>query len=350
MKSAFPAWPRRSAACALVLLVVVALPQPSAAVQIYSRISTVFDPALDLTPAQQNDLTSAVAAHMASRIAIAENWKCVLPPSVKPPDTKQEAVFSQTDNQLFELITMGVKVTASGVSATIWRKTNVGRETSLASYGLPLNLSSLGHGADLEGKLADLLALAVDAAMSQAHPCGRWTGKIEYRAERTDEFHNDLSDSSHHRLLDITIKLTNQRVATATTHLEERGTSEGRIRAFMDGAVTIVRNSWQTYTTNGDGVTRATVGVSTVPQTKTYTVSVSFLPITAHKHVEGGARGEPPSSPSDVDFAVPWDGSTNIGGSLDDPKHLHGRISLIGRKTETMTETQTEEWDLQWEQ
>jgi len=335
---------------AWVVLIGLALTPRLSAVNIYSRVSVTLDSSLDLTPAQRDDLASAVAAHMASRIAVTEGWKCVQPPSVKPPDSKEEAIFAQADNQLFEIVTLQVNVTRSEIHAGIWRKTAPGRETSLASYSLPVDVPGLGQRDALEGKLADLLSLAVDAAMSQAHPCGRWTGQVEYRARRTGEAHTDMSDASSHRSLDITIKLTNQGNATAHAHLEERGTSEGRIRAFVDGATTIVRNSWQTWSSDGDGVTRATVRVMTVPENKTYTIWVSIQPITARKHVEGGARNSPPSHPSDVEFAVTWPGTGYLQGKLDDPVHLHGKITLIDRKTDTTTETEVEEWDLQWEQ
>lgn len=335
---------------ALILLAGLALAQPAAAVNIYSRINVTFDPSLNLTLAQQSDLTSSVAAHMASRIAVTEDWRCVKPPSVTPPDIKQEAIPSQPGNQLYEVIKLDVKVLGGSISTMLSRQTDVGRYTTLASNGLPLDISGLGRGDALEHKIADLLALAVDSTMLQAHPCGRWTGKIEFREERTDESHSEMWDTSNHRLLDITITLDNQGVATAHTHLEQKETSEGRRFVRANGVTSLVRDSWQTTTVNGDGDTKANVGVSVIPQTKTYSISASFQPITAHKHTEGCSRNPPvPCRPSDLDFAVTWDGSGSLGGTLDDPKHLHGKIPLIDRKSDTTTETQTEEWDLKWE-
>lgn len=356
----------KTAAAVLFLLAALALPRPAAAVQIFSRVRVSFDSSVGLTPAQQNDLTSSIGAHMASRIAVTEDWNCVKPPSVTPPASKNEGIPAQiatpppgmklgsipspTDNQLYEIIELDVGVKAGGMNVGIWRDggNDYNGRTTLASFGLPLNVSDLGHGDALEAKLADLLAEAVDAAMLQAHPCGRWTGKIEYRNERTTGSHSKWQDSSFHSLLDITITITNRREAAAHTHLDERSTSESRVTAPTGDTAEPVPDSWGKITTNGDGDTRATYRVAIVPETKTYTISVSVPPITAHTHGEVGGRASPPRTTSDFDHAVPWY-QTDLAGGLDDPKHLHGRKSLVDSKTETETKTAIVEWDLQWE-
>ena len=367
MKAESPARSLCSPACALVLLAAWVLPHPSAAaVQIFSRITTNFDPSLGLTPAQQADLSSAIAAQVASRIAVTEDWNCVKPPSVKPPAPKNEgipaqiatpppglklgAIPSPTDNQLYEIIELDVGVKAGGINVGIWRDrgNDYNGNTTLASFGLPLNISDLGQGDALEAKLADLLALAVDSAMVQAHPCGRWTGKIEYRNERTTGSHTKWEDRSFHSLLDITITFTNRREAAAHTHLDEKSTSESRVTASTGDTSDPVPDSWGKITTKGDGDTKATYRVAIVPETKTYTISVSVPPITAHTHGEVGGRASPPRTTSDFDHAVQWY-QTDLAGRLDDPKHLHGRNPLVDSKTETETKTATEEWDLQWE-
>jgi hypothetical protein len=86
-----------------------------------------------------------------------------------------------------------------------------------------------------------------------------------------------------------------------------------------------------------------------VPEKKAYAIVVWMQAISAHKHVEGGARNSPPRSPSDLDFAVIWDAPPILQGPLDDPTHLHGKLTLMDRKTDITTETEVIEWDHQWE-
>jgi hypothetical protein len=331
--------------CAFLGLAALFGPQPAAAVLIYSRISVTFDPSLGLTATQQDDLKSSVAANMESRIAVTEGWQCIQPPSVAAPDVKNEGIPSQQGKQIYEVIKLEVSVLGGSISTRLGRQTAVASYTVLASYNLPLDVLG-GRGAALEGKLADLMAHAVDSTLSQAHPCGRWTGTIEFREEENNENHSEMSDLTNHRLVDITITQNNQGIATAHTHAEQRANSEGRRRVFSNGAVSIVKDSWQTTTVKGDDDSSASINVVVDDMHLNFTVFVNFSPITAHKHVEGCSRNAPlPCLPSDQDFLVTFGWPTTIGGQLEDPKHLQGKVPLMDNGTTTAFQ----KYDLQWE-
>jgi len=216
--------------------------------------------------------------------------------------------------------------------------------TAVASSQVMINTQSL---ADL-ASLKQAAVSAVEQTLSKVHPCGAWSGTINYVIDVTaPDINEQMRNYTGHGRYETTVFL-NRGIAGVTRSANVKSDLVLRQRARAGGATTIIQSGTDKIEGSANGSSPATVDVAIRRDSGTYQIVPSWLEAAAGSLHRVTCDRENCTT-HDENFDADQARQMAIVGKLEDPNHLHGtkteqtsimRDSINGAQTLTIT------WDL----
>ena len=175
----------------------------------------------------------------------------------------------------------------------------------------------------------------------------KWSGQIHYTIDyKGDDGHSELQDWSNHMLSKVVVTVWDG-LGVAQFYHDEKHSSENRQRALRGGAITLIKDTWDSSEASGNGMSIATVDVEITPDQKSYGVKPSWVPVVI---------GKSHSTTCNRNFCLPpvntdvWGATVvSMSGAMTDPNHVQGsstdRKENLGRSHKGVS-IETIRWDL----
>jgi hypothetical protein len=262
-------------------------------------------------------------------------WKCIW--------SVGTAGFSKCEG--FQ-VKLNVTIGETGVTAQVLDP-QVGEV--IGSYSKVLDPQSF-TGPNRSALLKQAADAAADEAMSQALPCGGWSGQINYILNvNAPEIHEQMRDYSGQGRYETTIVFMNG-VGTVSRHAEVKSDLELRQWALRNGARTIIKSDIENINGSAEGSSPVSVEVSFDQQGQTYQI----LPIWSGPEVVGNLHRvschRETCTTNDFNLGADQMRFTAILGKQDGSSHLKGtktEQSSVSRDFISGQQTVTITWDVQ---